>query len=79
MSQVGEQNNRTKLQEFQVRIICSQIQNLLKCSLNSIAKAHNLGYDTVRMIYRGKTWQHISCNYDFSVRRKNNACHTNGQ
>ena len=62
---LGEKNNLSKITEYDARKICELfVEN--KLSQKQIAEKMNVSIGTVARIQYGKSWKHISKEYDFS-------------
>jgi len=61
----GEDNPAAKLTEEDVKNI-SMIFTMNELTISEIATLFKVDYETIRDIYCGNTWRHITCDYDFS-------------
>jgi len=51
-----------------LNVICYDIQNSLELSLKEIALKHQVPLHVVQRLYNKEEWEHITQNYDFSMR-----------
>jgi len=65
----GINNPNTKIKdESTIHAVCHTLQHKPELPLPVVARLHKLKPEMVRMIYKQRTWKHISTTYDFTLR-----------
>jgi len=61
----GSNNPGAKHKDWEIHACCNLLETKPHLSLSVVARVTKVTVSTVRGIYKGRIWKHISCEYKF--------------